>query len=245
MIAGVVSPDLKPLVDGAEMASSALIAATDKDTIVLTIVAALEVIYRDLATMETINLHLIGATAKELSALAFFEEMLHLLPSLRSLHCSFVGIELPKPEDVERVVFDCCDTCTTSKRTRSMEMWKGAYHDYIKTDKYVKPDLAVAFHSGHSMDAIEEWAPTIKYLVDAEYCTLFTTFNEKEMLGEMEALKKLEARFVRKGENKWRGMTPMLEIMEVVENSVYYNNQYWYIIAGREVDSSICLPQRF
>ena len=236
MVAGVVSPDLKPLVDNAEMASRALIAATDRGTMVLTIVAALEDIFYDLATMETINLHFIGATCKELDALAFFEDMLHLLPSLRELHCSFIGKELPRPEDFGRVVFDCCETCTTANRTRSMEMWKGVYHDYIKTDKYVKPDLAVAFHSGHSMEEIEEWTPTIKYLVGAEYCTLFTTYNEEEMLDEMEVLKKLEARIVRKGENEWRGMKPMLEIMEKVENSVYYYNQYWYIVAGRGVE---------
>lgn len=233
MIAGAVSHDLKPLFDDAEMISSALIAATDKGTIILTILAALEVIYCDLAKMETINLHIIGATARELSVLALFEELLHLLPSLRELHCSFIGIELPRLESSKSIVFDCCETCTAAKRTRSLEMWKGVYHDYIKTDKYVKPDLAVAFHTGHTMEAIEEWAPTIKHLVDAEHCTLFTTFNEDELLDEMEALRKLEARVVRKDENKWRGLKPMLEIMEEVENSVYYFNMYWYIVAGR------------
>ena len=237
MVAGTVSPDLRPLFDDAKMTSSALIAATDKDTIVLTILAALEVICHDLATRETIRLHFIGATARELDALMVFEEMLHLLPSLRELHCSFVGMELPRPMDFERVVLDCCETCTTAKRTRSMDAWKGTYHGYIKTDKYVKPDLAVAFHSGHSMEAVEDWAPTIKHLVDAEHHTMFTTYNEQEMLDETEALRKFEARFVREGEkNRWKGMRPMLESMEEVEDSVYYYNQYWYIVTGRKAE---------
>src|SRR5439155_1548716 len=117
-----------------------------------------------------------------------------LLPSVRELHYSLIGIELPCAKNSRRLEFDCCQTCTTAKRTRSMGAWKGAYHDYIKTTRFVKPDLAVAFHTGHSMEAVEEWTPTIKYLVDAEYCTLFTTYNEDELLDEMEVLNKLEAR---------------------------------------------------
>jgi splicing suppressor protein 51 len=52
----------------------------------------------------------------------------------------------------------------------------------------------------------------------------------------MEILKCLGARILVQGEkNKWRGMKPMLEVMEEVENSVYYNNQYWYVVAGRQL----------
>jgi splicing suppressor protein 51 len=43
--------------------ASALIAATDKSTMILTIIAALEAAFTDLSTKDTINLHLIGATA--------------------------------------------------------------------------------------------------------------------------------------------------------------------------------------
>jgi hypothetical protein len=35
-------------------------------------------------------------------------------------------------------------------------MWKGAYHDYIEIDKYVKLDLDVALYSGHSLKAVKE-----------------------------------------------------------------------------------------
>jgi splicing suppressor protein 51 len=229
MITGLLSPDLKPLAGNAEMAS-ALTAATDKSTMILTIIAALEAVFSDLSTKSTINLHLIGATGKELDALMLFEEMLHLLPLLDELHCAFVGLEMPTPQNLgETLVLDCCPGCTEAGRIRSVEMWKGAYHDYIKTGNYSKPDLAVAFHTGHSQEMIEEWTPTIKYLVNADHCTVFTTFNEKEMMEETEILKGLGARFLVRGEkNKWKGMKPMLEVIEEIENSVYYNNQYWY-----------------
>jgi splicing suppressor protein 51 len=234
MFAGAVSPDLKPLADCA-LSGGVLVAATQKATTPMTIIAALEAVFSDISTRQTINIHLIGATAAELDCLMSFEEILHLLPSMQEIHCSFVGIELPRITDGNgRILFDCCPRCVAAKRKRSLEMWRGAYHDYIKTDMYVKPDLAVAFHTGHTMEAVKEWKPTIDHLVDAEHCTLFTTFNEDELLEEMEAMKKLGAIFIREGEkNKWKGMKPHLEGMEVEEDMVYYYNQYWYIVAGR------------
>jgi splicing suppressor protein 51 len=237
MITGLLAPDLRPLAGNAEMAS-ALTAATDKSTMILTIIAALEAVFPDLATKSTIKLHLVGATGKELDALMLFEEMLHLLPSLQELHCAFVGLEMPTPQSPsEKLVLDCCPECTKAGRIRSVEMWKGAYHDYIKTDNYSKPDLAVAFHTGHSQEMVEEWTPTIKYLVNADHCTIFTTFNEKEMAEETEILKSLGAKFLVQGEkNKWKGMKPMLEVMEEIENSVYYNNQCWYVVASQQLD---------
>lgn len=234
MLAGAVSPDLKPLA-GHALIGGLLVAATQKCSTATTIVSALEAVYSDLGTKQTINIHLIGATTAEFDSLMTFEEILHLLPSLQEIHCSLVGIELPRPVGSGRVILDCCEACVAAKRKRSVELWTGAYHDYIKTDMYVKPDLAVAFHSGHTMEAVKEWKPTIDHLVNAEHCTLFTTYNEDEMLEEMETLKKRGAIFVREGEkNKWRGMRPRLEALEVVEDCVYYYNQYWYIVAGQK-----------
>lgn len=92
MIAGLISPDLKPLQDNVEMAS-ALSAATDETSMMLTIIAALESVFENLPTKKTLNLHIIGATSRELNSLMIFEEIMHLLPSLEKLHCSFVGID--------------------------------------------------------------------------------------------------------------------------------------------------------
>jgi splicing suppressor protein 51 len=115
-----------------------------------------------------------------------------------------------------------------------MDIWKGAYHDYAKIDGYIKPDLAVAFHTGHSQEEVESWKPTIKYLVSAGHCTVHTTFNEKEMKEESQGLKSLRAKFLQEGvANKWKGMRAFLEVVDQGEKSLYYNNQYWYIVDGR------------
>ncbi|PVH76914.1 hypothetical protein DL98DRAFT_574081 [Cadophora sp. DSE1049] len=234
-ISGKVSPDLKPL-NGHEQASNALIAASDKNTMILTIIAALGVVFPDLANKESITLHLIGATAKELDALMLFEEILHLLPSFKSFHCAFIGPQLPTPVDGGRKMdLDCCPPCTNAKRGRSVSMFKGPYHEYIKDAVFSPPDLGVVFHSGHSQEAQEQWRPSIEYLMGAGFPTVFTTFNEKEMREETEGLRGNGAMFVREGErNRWMGLRSLLDPLEEVEASVYNNNQYWYIISGKK-----------
>jgi splicing suppressor protein 51 len=235
MASGLLSPDLKPIAGNEEMAC-AMRAATERSSIMLTIIAALEATLPDLNTKTKINLDLIGTDHMELEALMLFEEMMHLLPALKILHCSFVGLELPKPVGTdEKLVLDCCEDCTKAGRTRSIDMFKGAYHDFINIEKYSKPDLAVALQTGHADSDVEAWTPTIKYLAKiANHATVFTTWNEKEMQDETKILKNLDTKFVVEGEeNKWRGMRPMLEIMEEKEKSIYYHHYYWYIIAGQ------------
>jgi len=202
----------------------------------LTIIAALEAALPDLGTKTQITLHLIGAHSRELEALMLFEEILHLLPALKELHCAFVGPGLPKPVGTaEKLVLDCCEDCAKAERVRSIDMFKGTYHDFIKDERYSKPDLAVALQTGHAEDEVGTWTPTIKYLVNtADHATVFTTWNGKEMREEMKIMTNLEAKFVVEGEeNKWKGMRPLLEIMEEKENRIYYPHYYWYVIAGR------------
>lgn len=236
MVEGLLTHDLKPLAENDEMAS-ALQAATYKMSMMLSIIAGLEAVYPDIETKEKITLHLIGADKKELDALMLFEEILHLLPGLKEIHCVFVGIELPSPIDAGgKMVLDCCPECTKMKKIRSLEMCKGAYHDFLKESNYEMPDLGVAFQTGHSQESVADWTPTIEYLVNADHCTVFTTFNEKELMEEIAILKKLNAGFVVEGElNKWRGMRPLLEVLEEKEYSIYSNHQYWYVLRGRGV----------
>jgi splicing suppressor protein 51 len=121
IVTGMLSYDLKPLAGNDKMAS-ALRASTERSSIMLTIIGALEAIFREqLATITSLNLHLIGADSVELDALMLFEEILHLLPALKTLDCSFVGLDLPKPIGTdEKLTLDCCDECTRAGRTRSI-----------------------------------------------------------------------------------------------------------------------------
>ena len=91
----------------------------------------------------------------------------------------------------------------------------------------------MAFHTGFSQEAQNDWLPTVRELANAPYPTMFTTYNETEMKEETTILTNMGAKFSRVGElNKWRGLCPILEVIEK-PNTVYYPNQYWYIVAGR------------
>jgi mitochondrial splicing suppressor protein 51 len=150
MLIGMLSSDLKPLAGNDERAY-AMRAATESSSIVLTIINALETIFRNkLHTTTTLSLHVIGASSIELEALMLFEEILHLLPGVQSVDCSFAGLELPKPIGTdERLMLDCCERCAKASRTRSIEMFKDSSNDFINIDRYTKPNLAVALQKGH------------------------------------------------------------------------------------------------
>jgi len=205
-------------------------------TMALTVIAALEKAFPDISTRSSITLHFIGAASWELSRLIVFEELLHLLPALKELKLTFVGFEIPKQTVAEMGInrtfsAQCCPDCTTRGRTRILSLWQGAYHDFLRSNMFEKPDLAVAFQTGFSQESRAEWLPTIEYLSHAHHPTLLTCYNEIEMREETSMLRALGANFIQTGElNKWKGICPILEALEKKENVLYYLNQYWYII---------------
>ncbi|TVY37365.1 putative protein MSS51-like protein, mitochondrial [Lachnellula subtilissima] len=209
--------------------------ASGTSSMALTILAALEAVFPDISTRTTMKIHFIGAAGPELNGLMVFEELLHLLPSLKNLELTLVGFELPEPTEDTAMELECCPDCTAASRTRILRLWKGGYHDYAKEDVYQKPDLAVAFHTGFSQEMKEEWLPTVQYLAAAQHPTLFTTYNEKEMEEETAILDRFGANFLQRGEiNKWKGVCPMLEVMEEKEGTVYFMHQYRYLVVGKD-----------
>lgn len=243
MMSDKISPEMQ-VIDPSEKRSHHLLGLlrynTSTLTLALTIIAALEAIFPDLGNRTTLKLHFVGAASRELTGLMVYEELLHLLPSLKTLELTFVGIDIPKQASEEvgprkRMQLECCPPCTSAKRTRSLALYQGVYHDYVKLDGYEKPDLAVAFHSGFSQEEQVQWKPTIDLLAEAQHSTLFTSYNKNEMEEEMGLLRSRGAMFMKEGElNKWRSMIPILEAVEKKEKSVYYLNQYWYIVTPKQ-----------
>jgi splicing suppressor protein 51 len=145
-----LSPDAPPMADGL---LGLLRCASGTGTMILTIISALEKLFPDIQERTSLKLHFIGADFREAAGLMVFEEILHLLPSLKHLQVNFIGPDLPKETIVEvakrgsinLMNLDCCPECTPAGRTRSLSLWQGTYHDYVKSDAFEKPDLAVAF----------------------------------------------------------------------------------------------------
>lgn len=210
-----------------------LLLSTDSLTIPLTVLAGLEEAVPDLLDSRTVSIHLIGAAGKEFRSLKLFEEILHLLPSMKHLKIALIGPESPAGFDSD-IDLDCCSTCTRHGRRRTVTSFQGGYQDYKDTAQYCKPDLAVLFHSGRSQANVESWAPTTRFLVDSATRTLCTTYTEREANEEAAELVRLGARFLIKPEvNKWRGLVPLPELLEGPEHGVYYNDYYRYIFEGR------------
>lgn len=218
-------------------------AATATLSRVLTVLAALEAVLppADLATRETLTLHFIGAEDSEEQLMLTFEELLHLLPALRTLHCVLVGPQLQTEGGtgggtVE--VVDCCAACTRAGWAKSFETFEGVYHDYVAHPRYVKPDMAVAFHTGATVEFMEEWKPTLQHLVGVEHATVFTTYNKTEMVDETARLRDFKATFAVEGErNQWQSLIPRVDVLEEIENDIFYENMYWYILDGHNTKS--------
>jgi splicing suppressor protein 51 len=229
-----VTGDLRPGSDDSiELAAAGYLRyGTRATTIPLTILAALEKLFPDLGTRTSICLHLLGANPWELQRLMVFEEILHLLPKLHSLQLTLVGPEIAKEAvSLKFQELGCCQSCSARSRKRTAFLYRGLYHDFIHTEQYQHPDLAVAFHTGFSQEAREEWMPTIRHLASAQYPALFTTYNKEEMQQETMIFSRLGAKFVQEGEpNPWKAVCPILEPMGSEENNVYYSNQYCYIV---------------
>jgi splicing suppressor protein 51 len=232
-----VTADLRPgSNDPVELAAAGYLRyGTRTTTISLTIIAALESLFPDLGTRTSIDLHLLGANPWELERLMVFEEILHLLPSLKKLHLTLIGLDIPEESVSENVLtLGCCPSCSSQGRTRSLLLFRGPYHGFVEAKQYQPPDLAVAFHTGFSQEATKDWMPTIRHLANAQHPTLFTTYNKEEMREETFILSQIGATFVQEGElNKWKSACPILEPMGSVDNNCYYSNQYCYIVAPR------------
>jgi mitochondrial splicing suppressor protein 51 len=213
--------------------------ATDTLSRPLSIIAALEDI--GLVSKEKITLHVIGAAGKEMAEMMLMEELLHLLPSLNHLDILYIGPNTPvlnSPFEYETIDLDCCPTCKSRNRRRSVTLYRALYHDFAQSPHYRKPDLAVLFHSGRSQAEEASWAPTTRYLLDSATMTLCTAYTLREAMEEYAELHQLGAKFLVEPEvNHWRSLLSLPELLEGTEHGVFYQNYYRYIFRGIRLDS--------
>lgn len=200
-IPDTIKPDFGGLTDIAAQVASAkkkefyerirmfLLCAMDTLTMPLTIISALEDISFD---KPHLNVYLLGASHPGFLALSIFEEILHLVPQLKSLHITADGRNSWK-EQLKPINFQCCPICTSSGRCRSIASYRGVYHDFAKTSEYIKPDLVVAFNTGwiDGPDPLSHWRPSIELFVASGVPALFTVYNANEAWNELTGMKAL------------------------------------------------------
>ena len=216
-----------------------LLLATDTLTMPLTIVAALADL--QLLAASTLKVHLLGATGREFLAMSAFEEILHLVPAIKTLEITAIGpSSLLYGQDSEKYApkqnLPCCDACQSRGRTRPLASYQGLYHDFAKSSHYAEPDIIVAFNSGcaDGDDADTDWAQTIRFVVSSNVPALFTTYNPREGWHEQTKMKNLGAKFVvEPAKNKWCSLVPMPEFLDE-EYDIWYQNYHRYIIKGKQ-----------
>ncbi|KDR78140.1 hypothetical protein GALMADRAFT_155137 [Galerina marginata CBS 339.88] len=178
-----LGPLLEPLLRG----------TTEVLSMPMTILWGLENLYPDdiWTKKDTLNIHVLGAAAKETLASQMFEEILHRLPLVKTLKLMFCGPELEgiTGQFSKSMEMDTCPECSRNGRRRIHDHHPQTYHHYISSQIYTKPDLAVAFNSGCSQEDVELWKETLNALVQHKVPTLFTAFNQEEAEAEADLLR--------------------------------------------------------
>lgn len=212
-----------------------LLVATDTLTMPLTITSGLE--HLQLESTTKLKVHLLGATGREFLAMPSFEEILHLLPGIKTLALTTIGpsgLSDYEQEYVPAQNIECCPECTALARKRTFASYRGLYHDFAKSTFYEKPDIIVAFNSGcaDGDDAESDWTPTLRLIVDSDVPALFTTYNAEEAGHERQKFGRLGASFVvEPAKNRWSSLVPEPEFLDK-EFDMWYQNCYYYIIQG-------------
>ncbi|KAI4171332.1 MAG: hypothetical protein LQ346_008751 [Caloplaca aetnensis] len=191
----------------------------------------------DLASRTRLTIHVIGATEREIVLLRLNEELLHLLPNLKSVIVGYIGPDVPTLSipPGQLVSTQCCPVCTSEGRQRQIFLRRELYHECSATDlfSHSPPDLIVACNSGHADDEIDSWRPTLSRVLDMDTPAVFTTYNEREARDEEAVLSSIGARFLQtREENRWRGMVPKLENFGA-RYEVFYYNYFNYVVKGR------------
>lgn len=246
MVKGKISSDFQKVTGSAPLAEREfqergrlfLLLGTDTLTMPLTIVSALEDM--SWSTKEALKIHIVGATGREFLAMSSFEEILHLLPSLKALHITGIGPSAWLDNEASQGYMPsrdsaCCPDCQSAGRKRSLASYKGLYHNFAKASFYEKPDLIVAFNSGcaDGDDAETAWDQTIRHIVASNIPSLFTTYNAEEAEHERAKMKSLGAKFlIEPGENKWKGLVPQPEFLDR-EFEMWFQNCWRYVIQGK------------
>ncbi|KAF8881407.1 hypothetical protein CPB84DRAFT_1735211 [Gymnopilus junonius] len=179
-------------------------AATENLSMPMTILWSLEVLndYNDAWTRkDVLNIHVIGASSVEILGARVFEEILHRVPLLKTLKLTFIGPDLkfltgPNPTVTE---MKTCSQCSCFDRRMIHDHHpkypfnlsfpscppipsSRTYHEFIaeQGNRFIKPDLAIAFDSVCCKGHIASWTHTYQAMFQRKIPSIFTAYNKEE-----------------------------------------------------------------
>ena len=202
-------------------------------------------------------IQVVGASTYETPATHVWEEIQHCLPEIQSLAVLFVGPEACssiKQPCCELPLFStgCCPECEKLGRTRYYGNYAYTYHEYA--NKYLEkekkkhskhahatPDLIVAFNSGiHEVDT-ESWKTTLRYILDMNAPSYFTSYSKEEAIQDWEIISSLDANILH--EDECPKLNPFADMQPVIESppskaagidEFYSCNMYGVLFQGRK-----------
>ena len=213
---------------------------SDVNTMVLTIWAGLEHALPNLADRTELTLHLVGTTDHEYTRGPILEELLHVLPKLKSLVVGYVGEEFVpvvsetgQPRELKK-----CPDCKSAGKIFKMFGVEQLYHEFCDEDPFAleyPADMIVAFHPQFTRGPsplANPWYPTLQRILATGTPTLFTAYSHNEVQKECNYLAFSNANWILPPQkNKWRSHLPYLEAFEA-RRLEYYHNHWWYMVKG-------------
>jgi splicing suppressor protein 51 len=166
------------------------VALTDIATCPLTVLFSLQNSNFPLEEMKSLTIHLVGAEIQfEIDTVRKWELLLlHLIPNLSTLQVVFIGPELKLDSALIQILGQdkTCRECNTAGKKVIYEFWQGLYHDFLKSEKYQKPDLISAFNAGlyriTDFEGKDTWSPSIKAMLkEPGIPVVITEYTEQEL----------------------------------------------------------------
>ncbi|KAE9403206.1 hypothetical protein BT96DRAFT_917648 [Gymnopus androsaceus JB14] len=207
--------------------------STESESFPFTVISGLEKAIPKISTYVSLEIHIVGASSRELGITGMTEEILHHFPHLKRLHLRFIGPEARAPTEPDN---QACEVCQAAGGRRTWSMHTELYHVYMRKNPGNKPDLIVALNSGHSdITLFISWTPTLYKILDMNVPALFTEYSREEAELEVVRLRSMGARFVVELEkNKWKGVIPIINRAVLLNHGdVVYSNQFLYVVNGR------------
>ncbi|KAJ6552023.1 hypothetical protein DFH09DRAFT_988435, partial [Mycena vulgaris] len=170
--------------------TSLITAASDTLSMAMTILYGLGKLNDDdgWTRKQTLTVHILGASIREVSCGHIFEEIMHCTPEVKTLKLIMCGPAVPRRDSLD---YKICPDCMALGRSYVLEYAAESYHEFVEKQgsKFEKPDLCIGFNSGAAQVPWYTWPTTFKLLVERKLPSLFTAYNREEAEGDAAILR--------------------------------------------------------
>lgn len=164
-------------------------------------------------------IHVVGCGLLETASLKSWETIFRVHEQIKNLNVYFIGPETSETDD------------ELNGDILKFHFVQDLYHDFVKTDRYRKPDVICCFNCGfHEYEGSDSdtWAETLPLLVDKNPPLILTSFTEDEADRDLNKLKNINQNlWIKKSENPYSSLRPYRDLENL---GVYYNNKFLSLV---------------